>query len=81
MRRESATRFGKLPGGEELRDTFAHSVVQSTTRTFVGWFAYILNTFNVDTLTFFKLTAQSLYVLGTGFLDFLESMAKRGTNP
>lgn len=48
---------------------------------FVGWLTYILNTFNVDVLTFFKLTAQSLFVLGTGFLDCLESTAERGTNP
>lgn len=48
---------------------------------FVEWLTYILNPFNVDMLTFFKLTAQSFYVLGTGFLDVLESMAERGTNP
>ena len=48
---------------------------------FVGWLTYILNTSNVDVVTFFKLTAQSLYVLGTGFLDCLESTAERGANP
>lgn len=66
------------PIGEELWDKFVHSVVQSTTRTFC-WMAYIH--LNVDVLTFFKLTAQSLYVLGTGFLDCLESAAERGANP
>lgn len=48
---ESAVCFSK-PVGEELGDMFAHSIVQSTTRTFVEWFAYILNTFNIDMLTF-----------------------------
>lgn len=46
---------------------------------FVGWLTYILNILNVMMLNI-KLTTQSLYVLGTGFLDIVESMARRGIN-
>lgn len=57
------------------------SVVQSTTRTFCS-VAYIhLEYFQCWYVDYFELTAQSLYVLGTGFLDFLNQWLRKALIP
>lgn len=52
------------------------TVAQSTTRVSGGWLVYVLITFNVNNVD--SSVNSHCYVLGTGFLDFLESMAERG---
>lgn len=51
------------------------TVAQSTTRVSGGWLVYVLITFNVNVDSSVN---SHCYVLGTGFLDFLESVVERG---